>query len=241
MNDHDIELLSQYLDGELDAAARGQLKRRLTAEPELRGQLHRFERLDRELRLAMAKEGHVPVHVAALLTDIGDKVVAMPRREPRRWGGLAIAASLLAGIAIVGAPGWIADSRDNLLVPDIEESAAFSRILESEPSRATGWLQVEDEVRARPVLSFASTGGAWCREFLASQGDETWRGVACRRGGSWDVELLVQTPGLAAENAGYKTAGAETADLVAGFIDSHSTAIPLGLEEEAKLIAGNWR
>ncbi len=142
---------------------------------------------------------------------------------------------------MVGGTQWVADSQDNLLVPNIEESVAFSQVLDENPSQAKGWLPVGDDVQLRPVLSFASNGGTWCREFLAAQGSESWRGVACRRDGSWDVELLVQTPGLSAENSGYQTASAETADLVAQFIDTHSTDIPLGREQETGLIAKDWR
>ena len=244
MNEQDIELLSRYLDGELPAAEREQLEYRIGSESELRSTLHNFQRVDRQLRQALTREGQVPVEVAALLTEQDDRIAVLPTRNRPRWG-MAIAASVLAGVAMVSGPQWVADSQDNLLVPNIEESVAFSKILEQESSRASGWLPVEDEVQMRPLLSFASNGGTYCREFLASEGEANpdkpaWRGVACRREGSWDVELLVQTPGLAAENAGYQTASAETADLVADFIDANSADIPLGLEQEAELITNNW-
>ncbi len=239
MNQQDHELISRYLDQELSTEERADLESRLQSEPELRETLARFRGVDQELCKAMAKEGHVPVETAALLTKRGDTVAVLPRRKTQRWG-LAMAASLLAGVAVINGPQWVADSQDNLLVPNIEESVAFSRILDSNPSQARGWLPVEDDVKMRPVLSFASNGGTWCREFVAAQDHEAWRGVACRREGSWNVELLVQTPGLAGESSGYQTASAETADLVAQFIDTHSADIPLGLQAEAKLINSNW-
>ena len=165
MNQQDHELISRYLDQELDASERTALEARLGAEPELRETLDRFRGVDQELCRAMAKEGHVPVDTAALLSKRGDTVAVLPRRKPQRWG-LAMAASLLAGVAVINGPQWVADSQDNLLVPNIEESVAFSEILDSNPSQARGWLPVEDDVQMRPVLSFASTGGTWCREFV---------------------------------------------------------------------------
>ena len=240
MNQQDRELVCQYLDEEMGVAERNHFEQRLAAEAELRDTLQSYRAVDSHLRRAMAREGHVPVTVAALLAASDDRVAVLPARRRQTWG-LAVAASLLAGVVIINGPQWLADSRDNLLVPNIQESVAFSQILEESPSRAKGWLPVADDVAMRPVLSFASNGGTWCREFLAAQGREAWRGVACRRDHGWDVELLVQTPGLAAENTGYHTASAETADMVANFIDTHSADIPLGPEQEASLIARDWR
>ena len=41
MNDNDFELLSQYLDGELDTFSARRLEQRLAAEPELAASLQR--------------------------------------------------------------------------------------------------------------------------------------------------------------------------------------------------------
>jgi anti-sigma factor RsiW len=240
ISENDHELISQYLDGELNQVQTAQLETRLAVESPLSAYLEQLRHTDQALRDSLATQGRVPEHITAMLSQADDKVVPLRPRQQPRWG-LAVAASLLAGIAAVNAPRWIAGGPESLLVPDAAESAAFAQVLENQPSIARGWYTVLDSVQMRPVLSFASTGGTWCREFLATQADEAWRGVACRRDEKWDVELLVQTPGLAAENSGYQTASAETADMVATFIDTNSTDIPLGRDEEAGLIANKWQ
>jgi hypothetical protein len=238
-NDH--ELISQYLDGELNQVQTAQLEARFAVDQELAAHLENLRNIDQALRDSMATEGRVPEYLTAMLSQADDKVVPLRRPLQHQGWGLAVAASLLAGIAMVGGPSWIAGTPESLMVPDAAESKAFAQVLESKPSIARGWYTVLDSVQMRPVLSFASNGGTWCREFLATQADEAWRGVACRRDEKWDVELLVQTPGLAAESSGYQTASAETADVVANFIDTNSTDIPLGRDEEAGLIAKGWR
>jgi hypothetical protein len=236
MNDN--ELISQYFDRELDAAASAQVEARLALEPELRARLEQLRQVDLALRSALATQGDVPAHLTNLLTS-GDNVVELRPRNQQRWN-FAIAASLMAGFAFMTGQQWLADGQ-NLLVPDIAESRAFAQILENDPSRVDGWYPVEDGVQMRPVLSFASTAGTWCREFQAAQQDESWRGVACRRDGNWELELLVQSPGLAGETAGYQTASAVNVDTLAQFIDDNSTDIPLGREQEADLISQHWR
>jgi anti-sigma factor RsiW len=237
MNDN--ELISQYFDGELTAEDAAQLETRMALEPKLRAQLEQVRQIDIALRCALATQGDIPAHLINMLTTTDSNVVELRPRSQQRWG-FAIAASLMAGIAFMAGQQWLADGQ-NLMVPDIAESKAFAHILESRASRASGWYPVEDSVQMRPVLSFASTGGTWCREFQATQQDEAWRGVACRHDGDWELELLVQSPGLAGETAGYQTASAVSLDTVAQFIDNNSTDIPLGRREEASLIANSWR
>ena len=240
ITDNDHQLISQYLDGELNQAQMAQLEARFAGDSELSAHLEQLLHIDQALRDSVAAEGRVSEHITAMLSQPDDQVVPLRPRRQQRWG-LAVAASLLAGIAVVNGPRWIAGGPANLMVPDIAESAAFVQILEQQPSTAKGWYTVQDSVQLRPVLSFASSGGTWCREFIAVQAAEAWRGVACRRDDNWDIELLVQTPGLAGESAGYQTAGAVSADTVANFIDVNSTDIPLGRTEEAELIATGWQ
>ena len=233
------ELISQYFDGELSAAEAAQLEARMAVEPDLRAQLEQLRQIDLALRSAFATQGDIPAHLINMLTTSDNNVVELRPRNQQRWG-VAIAASLMAGIAFMTGQQWLAGGQ-NILIPDIAESEAFAQILEHQASKASGWYPVEDSLQMRPVLSFASTGGTWCREFQAVQQDEAWRGVACRRGGDWELELLVQSPGLAGETAGYQTASADSADTVAQFIDDNSTDIPLGRQEEARLITNSWR
>ena len=99
MNDSDIELISRYIDGDLDAAERQALETRLRAEPPLSAQLAKAEALDTEIKTALHASGtdSVPPRIAAMLGAPSDNVVAFPSRErpANRWQ-FAIAASVAA-------------------------------------------------------------------------------------------------------------------------------------------------
>lgn len=240
INVQDNELLSRYLDGELNQAEHSSLQARLEAEPLLAAYLQRLQRVDQLLQATLRAEGAVPVQVVAMLAPEQSNVVQLSPRREQRWS-YAVAASLFAGLALLGGQQWVGVASSNLLVPDIAQAPAFSEILEQQASSASNWYPVAGDVHMRPLLTFASSGGTWCREFLANQASESWRGIACRRGAHWDVELLVQSPGLAAENTGYQTASADSAELVASYIHDNSQDIPLGLQQEMALIANSWR
>jgi hypothetical protein len=239
MTDRDYELLSQYLDGELDAGARAAVDKRLADEPGLAALLARLRRLDAQVAASVCASAtdSVPEHVAALLRDDG-KVVGkvVPLRRPLRraaWPA-ALAASLVAAAALLLVPGE--DSRQPLTGSD----ALLAGALESEPSRAEGWVTLPDGRALQPVLTFPDRDGNWCREFLLSDGGQDWRGVACREAGSWETQVVARETFLAAEEA-YRPAGADDNDKVAGFITRNAADIALGAREEQALIARDWQ
>jgi hypothetical protein len=239
MTDRDYELLSQYLDGELDAGAAAALEQRLAEEPDLADLLARLRRLDADIAASVCASAtdSVPEHVAALLRDDG-KVV--PLRRPLRrtlhraaWPA-ALAASVVAALALLLVPGE--DGQQPLTGSD----ALLASALESEPSRAEGWVTLTDGRALQPVLTFPDRDGNWCREFLLRDDDQDWRGVACREAGRWETQVVARETFLAAEEA-YRPAGAGDNDKVAGFITRNAADIALGASEEQALIASDWQ
>jgi hypothetical protein len=111
--------------------------------------------------------------------------------------------------------------------------------LETTPSSNDGWEVLADGRKLRPVLSFSSLQGHWCREFLVAQDADINRGVACRAEGRWQTRVIAaaQAPGTPTD---YRPAGATDADIVATFIDTQAANIPLSLVQEADLIARGW-
>lgn len=235
MTDRDYELLSQYLDGELDAGARAALDKRLAAEPGLADLLARLRRLDAEVAASVCASAtdSVPAHVTALLSDDG-KVVPFPRPLRRAAWPAALAASLVAAVALLLLPG------EDVQQPLTGSDALLAGALESEPSRAEGWVTLADGRTLQPVLTFPDRDGNWCREFLLRDGDQDWRGVACREAGSWETQVVARETFLAAEEA-YRPAGAGDSDKVAGFITRNAADIALGAREEQALIASSWQ
>ena len=231
MRDQDYELLSQYIDGELDDLSARRLEKRLAAEPELRQVLQRLGDLDERVRQAMGGSDAVPEHIVAMLRPAGINVVAFPRQRGQRpaWQ-YAVAASLVAAAGLLLAPQW----RD--VTPN---GATLASVLESTPSMPAGWEALADGRDIRPVLSFRDIDGNWCREYLLSTTEGSERGVACRENGGWEVRVAAAAdiPGNSAE---YRPAGAGDADVVADYLAERAGDVALSSSEEQALIDAHW-
>jgi hypothetical protein len=239
MVEKDYELLSQFLDGELPAAEAQALRERLIADPRLRATLEEMRAVDQRVRNAFDIPGvdTVPETVTARLQGAHTN---RPASGPyRRARGLAVAAALVAAAGLLLAPQW-RDSSGGHSTGTPSADDLLAQVLEHAPSRAEGWEGLTDGRQVRPVLSFASKEGTWCREFLLTETGATFRGVACRSGGSWRTEVLSDAlrPGVGSV---YRPAGAAGAAVVESYINAHADSIPLGVEEEADLINRNWQ
>jgi hypothetical protein len=228
MTDQDYELLSQYLDGELDSGEAHALKQRLLAEPALRGEFESMKRADLRLRTALQSDtaSRIPQRVQAMLADD-----AAGSRDRRAGWGFALAASVLVASGVL-VTAWDGGSEPR--------GAQLAAVLENAPSRGEGWDRLDSGERVRAVLSFRGADGNWCREYLAAGENGAERGVACRIEGNWEV-MVSTTVALSAGSADYRPAGAADADPIAGFIDNQAADIPLGVEQEAALIERAWR
>lgn len=230
MKEPDTELLSRYLDGELPADEAQALRRRLLADPELRAQYDRLRQLDQAVKQAFAQPGidAVPAHVTRMVAN------APVRRAVGRHWGLAVAASLVAAAGLLLSNGWQPS------LQQFAEDAQLAGLLEATPSRAADWDLLPDGREVRPVLSFRSNSGAWCREFLLADGGASSRGVACREGGVWHTVVLSPEP-LSRSSDEYRPAGAAQADDVAAYINDNAADIPLSPQQEAELISRRWQ
>ncbi len=230
----DEQTLSQFIDGELTGEQTGEIRRRLLSEPALRSRYEQMKAANERVKSALNVPGAdtVPAHVSQMLvaadTDNSRQLSAIRRAG---WG-LAVAASILAASGVLMNPPWDSQS-DNY-------DAELAGVLEISPSRATGWEALTDGKRLRPVLSFRSNGGQWCREYLLETSDTAWRGVACRDGSAWRTRVISQVSQVESDNE-YRPAGAGDSDSVATFIDRHAADLPLSAREEADIIDTEWR
>ena len=235
MTEQDYELLSQYIDGELSDAAALDLRKRLLAEPELRAAYERLRSVDARLRAAFntAEAEAVPERISAMLRNAPTREEALPGRRRAHWG-LAVAASLVAATALLLTPDW-------RQAPDpAGGNELLAELLENTPSRSQGWDPLPDGREVRPLLSFRSTAGQWCREYLLQDADATLRGVACREQGAWHTEALAAET-FVDQGSEYRPAGATQADDVNAWIDANAEDIPLSPDQEAALIARDWQ
>jgi hypothetical protein len=241
MTQQDYELLSQYLDGELSGPAAAALEQRLAVDIQLGEGLEQLRRQDERLKKAFNSPDieTVPAGIMALLEqDARPRIVPPPHRRTAGWG-FALAASLVIAASAVLLAQWnTGGSRQGSATVD----TALTQVLEQSPSRGSGWEALADGRRARPVLSFESMDGTWCREYLVS-GDSTGgyaHGVACRRNGAWVTEVVAPAPAPGAEGE-YRPAGSTDSLEVSDFIAAHAAGIALDRQQEAELINREWR
>ncbi|MEH6516444.1 MAG: hypothetical protein V7742_07160 [Halioglobus sp.] len=235
MNNQDYELLSQYIDGELDATATAQLQHRLDQDVSLRQSLQAMQALNTRVHAAFLNTDTVPGHIPDLLGKKQSNVVAFPQINRQSGWGFAIAASLLAasGLLMFQNGGQMAGSFP-------EQDALISSVLDQAPSRGEGWDTLEDGSDFRPVLSFQTVSGQWCREYLLHSEASTGRGVACHTDGEWMTAVFSSQsqPGTTTE---YRPAGANDADAVAHFIADQAASVALSASEETQMIAKDWQ
>lgn len=229
MKDQDLELLSQYLDGELDIFSSRKLEQRLNVEPELAETLSQLQLQHSTIQSAYSDKAQVPGRVKAMLEPDGN-VVALPQRSRRPAWQYAVAASLVAAAGLVMTPSWQES-------PISEKNLAS--VLESSPSMASGWESLDDGLLVRPVLSFQDTEGHWCREFLVSGKEQSSRGVACREQGAWNTHVLADAD-IPGDAGSYRPAGAGDAQAVTDYVADNAAGISLSAAEEAALIESHW-
>jgi len=228
----DDELLSRWLDGELDAGLSASLEHRLTLEPELADKLRAFEHNDSALRAMYRRSAQAPSPAlsARILASDLPRVDTNPKTG---WRNMAIAASMTLAVAL----GLVLQGQgpaDALAMDPLLADA-----LETIPSRAEGWDTLEDGRELRAVLTFPAADGAWCREFMTATEEGHWRGVACRHEGSWVTQVIGREVFLE-QSQGYQAASAQDSNAIARFIDATATDVALSLAQEQSLLSTSW-
>jgi len=229
---HDDELLCRLIDGECSPQERSDIEERLANDESLRARLEQFRSNDHLVRMAVS-HGESTVPPAAV------KAIANHEAESRSQSGIrypiALAASLvMATAAVLVSNIWQLQTSQT---PALD--SAFASALDTLPSRAEGWDNIDDDRALRVVLTFPAADGTWCREFMLASEANHWRGVACRDSGSWVTQVIGRDVFLE-QVGGYRTAGAADNDTVAQFIGETATDIALSGDEEAALIATDW-
>ncbi|NQY02635.1 MAG: zf-HC2 domain-containing protein [Halieaceae bacterium] len=242
MSQTDLEQISRYLDNEMSPAERVEVEQRCASEPAFKALLEESTALNISLKTTFTAPGTdaVPPKVAAMLGTTNNNVIAFPQRTQRtQRTQFAIAASVAAicGVLIAQNTAFQSAGSPDLLNDDL----LLSQALETSPSMAKGWQILDDGRQLRPVLTFPSTSGQWCREYLLSAEEQDWRGVACRQdSGEWVTQALGTEAFLNPGDA-YQPAGAGDSDKVATFIGENAADIALGRNAESTLIANGWR
>ncbi|MFK8043773.1 anti-sigma factor family protein [Congregibacter sp.] len=253
LSEQDIELLSQYLDGELEPSLSRALENRLHSEVSLQAGLLRMQELNQRLRDALGERDDVPDAIAALLSNetsndnsdapLGSAtVLSFPGRSSAATASTrpawmyAVAASFVGAVAL----SMIVNTGNQGSQSGLPGNDGFvTAALDSVPS-GDGWASLEDGREIQPVLSFPHEDGRWCREYLLRGGASDWRAVACREEDRWVTQAAGLESYLEPADA-YRPAGAADSAPVASFISQHAGDIALGRDAETAMIESNWQ
>lgn len=206
----DDQLLSQWLDGELDSQGVRQLRDRLGADPELERRKEQFQRSNDAARAWFEfQDAAVPAELEKLVTT------QFRRKRNARPGFLKwLPAAAAAAIVLIGGIGfdYMIDQRVNAVLENMQAEQASNvafltvSVQEALETRVSGVaVQLQNastgfSVTLMPKRTWKSASGHWCREFTEAFGAgsnvETTVSVACRSdNGVWQrVRTAIELP-----------------------------------------------
>lgn len=222
------EVLSAYVDGELDAQTRAAVASLAAGNPAVRRRIEELREADVALRAAFPLEPASADDVARVRNSA---IVAFPRQAPKAkpaWPAFAATAVAAALAGFVVATPVMTTMAARTAADPLAVAGGLGAALDAQASGST----VDG---ARIVMTMKTADGRVCREFKRADGPNTQHGVACRANAGWTLVALTET---ATTPDGYATAGGDAA------IDSvldHMGAVALDANEEAALRQRGWR
>jgi hypothetical protein len=243
------ETLMAYADGEVDAATRAIIEAAIRDDPEIRRRVAHHQALREVVKGAFGAviEEPVPqrlidaarrVPAGNVVALAGARVAAAakaPRRGLRSWQPAAMAASLLLGLAL-GYLGWrgtntpVIVSANGELVAGAGLAEALSRQLSADHPPGTV---------ATTGLSFRAKTGDYCRTFSLTATHAN-SGLACRKGGSWKVNVLAQSPETPTNSSAFRPAASADSPAVRAAVEESIDGEPLDQAGEISARQRNW-
>ena len=247
MNNPSPEILTAYVDGELDDISRREIETAIRTDETLAATVERLRSSRHMLKQAFAKVIDVPVPARLTETlgsaDHPDNVVPLStaKRPTARWMPLALAASVSLTVGVL--VGLIVAEQGPQTAPETAANL-LQNVLDTLPTGGT--LTSPDQRTVVTALSsFRVQDGRICREFeqRALAGQST--GIACRdpHTADWQTEIQVTTSrSLAGSRSGESyVPAAGGLDPLEWAFDRLGAAPALDAAEEARLISRQWR
>jgi hypothetical protein len=270
MNKIPDELLMAYADGELSPADRRCLEAMAERNPAVRQRVQEWERSnlllsrlynrpmtepvpDRLLETVMrAPLRQKPAPVAAKPTGaqwIAHQIRTLAVVWPSWRMSAALSCSILAGIGIGwGLPGdgWRPNpSSEVAVIKDgrLMAGSALANGLESTASGTRVALAGRSDVALKPLFSFESHAGGFCRQYELGLGaGAKFSGVGCReRDGQWRLEVHAPVASRMERDGKVIVAGNGTSPAVEGAVDRMISGELLDAETEGRVVSNAWR
>ena len=245
------EILSAFIDGELDDTDTDDVKEALLRDKALVRRLEQLKSADRLIASTYGAIDKTPMPTAVLdmlapaeLADGDDNIVRLPfHRIPaavKAWAA-PIAATLMFVVGLGLGAQFSAPDRDQnrgsiLAAGEIDKAGALHLVLETVASAETYVVDAASGAAITPLLTFRTADGAYCREFTAVQGETTNRGVACRKENAWEIQFAARVPAAQTNPDAYSTASAGVSAQFDEIVDNMIAGEPLGPDEERTLL-----
>jgi hypothetical protein len=219
----DNDLLSAYIDGELELSAREELQQRLNSELELRRQYKALVKANEHFCESVDEIDHeyLPKELVSLLEspkDSSDIGVWSP------WSKALAAAVFI--FAIVPISYVYLNNLGNTLEQQLQT------VLSTQQS---GELIEDQEQNTKFYInfSFVNHAGELCRELNYHNDQHSKQAVRCYRNNSWQVEAEVDAPWMLQDQA-YMPANAESNTAIENYIEQNIASDILTIDEEQK-------
>ncbi|MEQ1491067.1 MAG: zf-HC2 domain-containing protein [Terricaulis sp.] len=219
------ELISAYLDDELDAERRAMVEQHLRTDSGAAARLERMRAADGVLREAFPALEQPRDNLLATMI-----LAPTAERAPRRW---AMQAAALAAAAVIGM--LVGQSiRGNASDAPFAISSRQAALLNTLPSGQTARI---GGAEFEAIISVASDAGDICRQFRMTSNASRTDVLACHQPASGAWTMVAAAPAPVAE--AYIPAGANSPIDVA--LQSLGPAEALDAEGERAMIARGWR
>lgn len=253
------EILSAYLDGEIESEEAEKIDAALALDVAFQARLRELTRADNAVRNAYGPiaDEPVPERIVDLVkrgargNSSGDNNVAafsrMAFATPRPVWAQAMAASLilivgvLIGQFVLDPPVGEESATRIQLAGTITSGEELYETLEYAPSAVRQVVDERSGALAEPLLTFVSTDGRLCREFIVASPGAAVHAVACKAGEPWQVVMALESASGFADASQYRTAAAATDESVGGFLEKFMAGDAFSGDDEKALIKSGWK
>lgn len=235
------DTLFAFVEGALAEEDRARIEALLASDAPLR------ERLDRVKRAAAALKTAFPLPQEderfSRVVDEGFRARERARFSARTafdWRR-PIAAGLALATVAGGGGYWLGQARPEqggLALVSIAPNDPVFAALEHTPSGAS--MRISDDVVVKPILTFQSAAGDYCREVEFDSSRAASVGVACRESGEWRIVVLAATED-GPTDGGYATVGEGASEAIESVFERLGGGDPLSPEAEQAAIRSRWQ
>lgn len=257
MTTQNQELISAYLDNELNDIERAQFEKRLSEDDALAQEFAAFQQNDLALKqhYSAIDDKPVPDSIMALLgqasntegqdsnrqasntetqskaDETDNNVVAFkPRTEKPAPSNSGVQSGNKKWFSIAASVAVVALCIPIFLSTNQPNYPSLATVLNTQASGEH--IQLADDEQIHLTMSFTNNNGDFCREYLLSKSSSHAHTVACRESGAWKTQVSGTLKNHHAEH--YQPASGEMSAEVEIWLDTHMASDPLSQKQEQK-------